>query len=56
MEELGVSKNANYKLCFMLDSLAMITVATPNYGVIEVTHDLKLWSYISNMQPQTMEL
>ena len=36
MEELGVMKNAHYKLCFMMDSLAMITVDTPNYGVIEV--------------------
>ena len=38
MEELGVMANDNYKLCFMMDSLAMITVDTgPKYGVIEVT-------------------
>lgn len=36
MKELGVSSNPNYKLCFMLDSLAMISVHTPKYGVIEV--------------------
>ena len=37
MEELGVMTNSNYKLCFMIDSLAMITVDTgPKYGVIEV--------------------
>ena len=37
MEELGVMANDNYKLCFMMDSLAMITVDTgPKYGVIEV--------------------
>ena len=37
MEELGVMANENYKLCFMIDSLAMITVDTgPKYGVIEV--------------------
>ncbi|KAK2176352.1 hypothetical protein NP493_666g01002 [Ridgeia piscesae] len=37
MEELGVMTNVNYKLCFMVDSLAMITVDTgPKYGVIEV--------------------
>ncbi len=28
--------NANYKIMFMLDSLAMITVHHPKYGVIEV--------------------
>jgi len=36
MQELGVSSNPNYKLCFMMDSMAMITVDTPVYGVIEV--------------------
>ena len=36
MKELGVSSNSNYKICFHLDSLAMITVQTPKYGVIEV--------------------
>lgn len=36
MKELGVTTNPNYKLCFMLDSLAMISVHTPKYGVIEV--------------------
>ena len=28
--------NVNYKIMFMLDSLAMITVHHPKYGVIEV--------------------
>lgn len=28
--------NANYKIMFMLDSLAMITVDHPTYGVMEV--------------------
>ena len=37
MTELGVSRNPNYKICFMLDSLAMITVHTPKYGVIDVS-------------------
>jgi len=36
MRELGVSSNTDYKLCMMLDDLAMITVDTPTYGVIEV--------------------
>ena len=35
MKELGVTTNADYKLCMFLDDLAMITVDTPTYGVIE---------------------
>ena len=35
MQELGVASNTNYRICFMMDSLAMITVDTPTYGVIE---------------------
>lgn len=38
MKELCVSTNPNYKLCMLLDDLAMITVDTPKYGVIEVCH------------------
>jgi len=30
-----VSSNPDYKLCLLLDDLAMITVDTPTYGVIE---------------------
>jgi len=37
MKELCVSTNANYKLCMLLDDLAMITVDTPVYGVIEAS-------------------
>lgn len=36
MQELGVSTNANYKITFMLDSAAMITVHTPRRGLIDV--------------------
>nr|CAI5870342.1 unnamed protein product [Callosobruchus analis] len=36
MKLLGVSTNPNYKIAFYLDSLAMISVHTPKYGVIEV--------------------
>ncbi|CAB4024942.1 ubiquitin-like domain-containing CTD phosphatase 1 [Paramuricea clavata] len=35
MKELSVLDNANYKIMFMLDSLAMITIDHPKYGVIE---------------------
>eukprot|EP00069_Balaena_mysticetus_P009598 bmy_06459T0 len=42
MKELGVSTNANYKITFMLDSAAMITVHTPRRGLID-----KDWRNIS---------
>ncbi len=32
--------NPNYKITFMLDSAAMITVHTPKRGVVEVRHIL----------------
>ncbi|KAK3705282.1 hypothetical protein QZH41_008173 [Actinostola sp. cb2023] len=36
MKELSMTNNPNYKMCFYLDSSAMITVEAPKYGVIEV--------------------
>uniref|UniRef100_F6QEE8 Ubiquitin-like domain-containing CTD phosphatase 1 n=1 Tax=Xenopus tropicalis TaxID=8364 RepID=F6QEE8_XENTR len=36
MKELGVSTNSNYKITFMLDSAAMITVHTPRRGLVDV--------------------
>lgn len=39
MKELNVTNNPNYKICFLLDSSAMITVQAPKYGVIEVKDD-----------------
>lgn len=36
MNELGVTGNLQYKICFMIDSKAMISVLAEHYGVIEV--------------------
>lgn len=36
MRMLGVSSHPSYKIAFHLDSLAMITVETPKYGVVAV--------------------
>ena len=36
MDELGVTGNLDYKLTFMVDSKAMISVHAEPYGVIEV--------------------
>lgn len=35
MEELGMLSNPNFKISMVMDDLAMITVDTPTYGVIE---------------------
>ena len=37
MKELGVTSHLNYKITFMLDYMAMISVHTPKYGVVEVS-------------------
>ncbi|KAJ8686240.1 hypothetical protein QAD02_022034 [Eretmocerus hayati] len=36
MKLLGVSNHTDYKIAFHLDSLAMISVHTPKYGVVDV--------------------
>ncbi|XP_054547057.1 ubiquitin-like domain-containing CTD phosphatase 1 isoform X2 [Talpa occidentalis] len=47
MKELGVSTNANYKITFMLDSAAMITVHTPRRGLIDVKPLGVIWGKFS---------
>ncbi|XP_052772795.1 ubiquitin-like domain-containing CTD phosphatase 1 [Mya arenaria] len=36
MKELGVSTHTAYRLCFYMDSGAMISVVTPKYGLVDV--------------------
>lgn len=36
MRELGVEKNPNYKIVCYLDSAAMISVNSPDHGVLQV--------------------
>ncbi|XP_030638630.1 ubiquitin-like domain-containing CTD phosphatase 1 [Chanos chanos] len=47
MKELGVIDNPNYKITFMLDSGAMITVHTPKRGVVEVKPLGVIWGKYS---------
>lgn len=47
MEELGVSSNNNYKLFFLLDSGAMITLHTEQYGIIETKPLAVIWGKYS---------
>ena len=46
VQELGVIDNPNYKITFMLDSAAMITVHTPKRGVVEVPVHTHLFLFI----------
>uniref|UniRef100_A0A673XXR1 Ubiquitin-like domain-containing CTD phosphatase 1 n=1 Tax=Salmo trutta TaxID=8032 RepID=A0A673XXR1_SALTR len=46
-KELGVTDNPNYKITFMLDSAAMITVHTPKRGVVEVKPLGVIWGKYS---------
>lgn len=41
MKLLGVVSNPNYKIAFYLDSLAMISVHTPKYGVMDVSYTIQ---------------
>ncbi|XP_051157628.1 ubiquitin-like domain-containing CTD phosphatase 1 [Leptopilina boulardi] len=43
MKLLGVTNNPNYKIAFHLDSLAMISVHTPKYGVVDVKPLGMIW-------------
>ncbi|XP_018011476.1 ubiquitin-like domain-containing CTD phosphatase 1 isoform X2 [Hyalella azteca] len=43
MKLLGVSTNPNYKIVFYVDSLAMIRIEAPDYGVVEVKPLAVIW-------------
>jgi len=51
MKLLGVSKHSDYKIAFYLDSLAMITIETQKYGVIEVKPLGVVWGKYSHYTP-----
>lgn len=36
MRELDVERNTNYKIVCYLDNLAMISVRSPTYGILEI--------------------
>ncbi|ODM95710.1 Ubiquitin-like domain-containing CTD phosphatase 1 [Orchesella cincta] len=48
MRLLGVSSNSAYKIAFHLDYLAMISVHTPKYGVVEVKPLGVIWGLYPN--------
>ena len=43
MNEIGVSKNPNYKVAFYLDCAAMISVYTAEYGLLNVKPLKVIW-------------
>uniref|UniRef100_A0A2P2HZU0 Ubiquitin-like domain-containing CTD phosphatase 1 n=2 Tax=Hirondellea gigas TaxID=1518452 RepID=A0A2P2HZU0_9CRUS len=48
MRLLGVTSNPNYNICFYVDSLAMIRIDAPNYGVVEVKPLGVIWGKYSH--------
>lgn len=52
MRELGVEKNPNYKIVCYLDSGAMISVNSPNYGVLQVKPLGVIWGKYSEYNPK----
>ncbi|XP_070541109.1 ubiquitin-like domain-containing CTD phosphatase 1 [Ptychodera flava] len=53
MKELGVTGNPNYKLTFILDSAAMITVFTQKYGVVETKPLGVVWGKFEEYSSKT---
>lgn len=51
MKLLGVTTNPDYKITFYLDSLAMISVHTPKYGVINVKPLGVIWGKFKQYDP-----
>lgn len=47
MKLLGVSTHTDYKILFYLDNLAMISVHTPKYGVVNVSNIPLLYNWTS---------
>ena len=52
MKLLGVTNNPNYKIAFHLDSLAMISVHTPKYGVVDVKPLGVIWGKYKQFSPK----
>ncbi|XP_067928631.1 ubiquitin-like domain-containing CTD phosphatase 1 [Watersipora subatra] len=52
MRELGVETNPNYKITFYMCSLAMITVHTQQYGVVEVKPLGVVWGKYPHWSPK----
>ncbi|CAH1404967.1 unnamed protein product [Nezara viridula] len=51
MKLLGVSSHSEYKIVFYLDCLAMISVHTPKYGVIQVKPLGVIWGKFDQYKP-----
>ncbi|PIK60149.1 putative ubiquitin-like domain-containing CTD phosphatase 1 isoform X1 [Apostichopus japonicus] len=52
MRELGVSSHTDYKITFMVDSGACITVQTPKYGIIETKPLGVIWGKFESYTPE----
>lgn len=52
MRELGVANHPNYKIVCYLDSMAMITVNAPSYGILNVKPLGVIWGKYSQYTPK----
>ncbi|GLG98967.1 hypothetical protein R5R35_007443 [Gryllus longicercus] len=52
MKLLGVSQHPAYKIMFYLDSVAMITVQTPKYGLVQVKPLGVIWGKFDQYSPR----
>lgn len=50
--ELGVTRHEQYKIAFLLDSAAMITLHTSKYGVIDVKPLALVWGLVPIYRPE----
>ncbi|EEC08157.1 conserved hypothetical protein, partial [Ixodes scapularis] len=50
--ELGVTRHAEYKICFLLDSAAMISLHTSKFGMVDIKPLALIWAKLPNYRPE----
>ncbi|KAH8020162.1 hypothetical protein HPB51_025226 [Rhipicephalus microplus] len=50
--ELGVTRHEQYKVAFLLDSTAMITLHTSKYGTVEIKPLALIWRLVPAYRPE----
>lgn len=50
--ELGVTRHAHYKICFLLDAAAMISLQTTKFGMVEIKPLALIWAKLPIYRPE----
>ncbi|CAN7990733.1 unnamed protein product [Ixodes hexagonus] len=50
--ELGVTRHAQYKICFLLDSAAMISLHTSKFGMVDIKPLALIWAKLPSYRPE----